>query len=198
MEQRRLQRVGAEIAVDIGFGDADEIGKPAMVLDDIDLTALFLHPGSRGRPAVRPVDHGNSELARQLREFHLQAILDLGGDLAGLLEQQLLHRGRQRHAERHQVLAPGAAVGHHDMGLEPPCERGRMGEHIVTLAVASNRNNDLAYHAGLLEQPFDLALIVQHDRFGRRYSWKSGHRHDLAADHDDESGAGTQAHLADG
>src|SRR5437879_1623551 len=41
-----------------------------------------------------------------------------------------------------------------------------------------------------LEQPFDLAAVVEADGIGRRHLGQAGHGHDLAADHYQELGPG--------
>src|SRR6266436_6323571 len=53
--------------------------------------------------------------------------------------------------------------------------------------------------AGLMqsEQPGDSSVFADRDVVRRRDARQAGHRHDLAADDDDELGASREAHLAD-
>src|SRR5690606_7261949 len=46
-----------------------------------------------------------------------------------------------------------------------------------------------------LEQTFDLAFIVEEDALRRRRARQARHRHDLAADGDDEAGTGRKTHF---
>src|SRR6056297_3101134 len=46
------------------------------------------------------------------------------------------------------------------------------------------------------EQPFDLASIVEPDRFRRRHARQARHGHDLAADNHNETGPRAEAHFA--
>src|SRR5687767_13411932 len=47
------------------------------------------------------------------------------------------------------------------------------------------------------EEPDDFAVFVKVDTRGRRHLRQTGHRHDVAAEHDDEFRAGGEPHLSD-
>ena len=64
-----------------------------------------------------------------------------------------------------------------------------MGSRYSMLTLAATRP--------LSEQTDDLPLIVDIDLLGGRDFRQSGHGHDVAADHDDELGAGREPDLAD-
>ena len=49
-----------------------------------------------------------------------------------------------------------------------------------------------------LKQASDLAIFVNGNAVGRRYSGQAGHGHNVATDHHNKSGTSTEPHFADG
>jgi len=49
VEQGGFQCVGSQISIHIRLGNTNQVGKPAVALDNINLTSGFLHPGRRRR-----------------------------------------------------------------------------------------------------------------------------------------------------
>ncbi len=129
-----------------------------------------------GLEIARPVHIGDNALDRRRRDHSGRRAARKRCDR---------RRGRGGHARRRQQAA-----------LLPATRRGRSRaklwseDEAVTPKRPSPRQNPP-------EQAFDLALLVEEDLLRGRRLGQAGHGHDLAADDDDEAGAGRQPDLAD-
>src|SRR5574339_645241 len=66
-----------------------------------------------------------------------------------------------------------------------------------TVGSSASRRCSTSARRAALEEADDLAVFIKIDTRGRRHLRQSRHRHDVAAEHDDELRAGGESHLAD-